>query len=127
MFPIPDALAAFYLICFAVGFLFVFASLFLGITQDTLHLPGLPHGDGGTGDLGGADAGATGDVGLPAGGEVPSASASDGAGGHGSGYHGGAGVSPVNVSTVMAFLTWFGGAGYLLRAYAGLAGVASVV
>lgn len=39
MFPIPDALAAFYLTCFAVGFLFVLVSLFLGATHDTIHLP----------------------------------------------------------------------------------------
>ncbi len=134
MFPIPDALAAFYLVCFAVGFLFVFASLFLGLTHDTLHLPGLPHGDGGQGDLGGPGQGAGGDGILHGGdvGDVGGAEATDlgpqeATAAHPVGHHGGHGVSPVNLSTVMAFLTWFGGAGYLLRVYAGLWGLASVV
>jgi hypothetical protein len=34
--------------------------------------------------------------------------------GHAHGPHG-AGISPVNAFTVLAFLTWFGGAGYLLH------------
>ena len=52
MFPVPDALAGFYLVCFGVGFLFTFASLFMGLTHDTFHLPGLPHGDAGQGHMG---------------------------------------------------------------------------
>jgi hypothetical protein len=35
-------------------------------------------------------------------------------GAHGSAGHNG-GISPVNVFTVLAFITWFGGAGYLLH------------
>ncbi len=131
MFPIPDALAAFYLTCFAVGFLFVVVSLFLGLTHDTLHLPGLSHGDGGHGGLEGLHHGAAGDTSLH-GGEIevtPAAEAGpDGAGGtvHPI-HHAGHGVSPLNLSTAMAFLTWFGGAGYILRVYAGLWGLASIV
>lgn len=40
---------------------------------------------------------------------------------HGGGTHNGhAHVSPFNASTLAAFLTWFGGAGYLLTRYSGL-------
>ncbi len=131
MFPIPDAMAAFYLTCFAVGFLFVFASLFLGLTHDTLHLPGLSHGDGGHGGLEGLHHGAGDGAGIEggeAGGATDPRLGADGAGnGTSSGHHAGHGVSPLNLSTAMAFLTWFGGAGYLLRVYAGLWGLASIV
>jgi hypothetical protein len=131
MFPIPDTLAAFYLICFAVGFLFVFVSLFLGLSHDTLHLPGLSHIDGDHGGLemphheaGGMEGADGGDVGGSTGSQV----ASNGVGNIAQPAHAaGHGVSPLNLSTVMAFLTWFGGAGYLLRVYTGLWGVASVV
>jgi membrane protein implicated in regulation of membrane protease activity len=148
VFPIPDALAAFYLICFWVGLLFVVASFFLGLTHDILHLPGLSHGHGGelhtggmethTGDLshGAGSAGGTHAVGTH--GEAGHGGSNNGAlhaAGH-EGLHGGqdasdehAGgshVSPFNVSTVMAFLTWFGGAGYILRVYEGVTGVFSV-
>lgn len=131
MFPIPDALAGFYLICFAVGFLFVLVSLFLGITHDTLHLPGFGGNGGGT-DGGGLDHGAVADVGTDAGGAgdtgLPGSVGDGGAPAHVSPHHGhGHGVSPINVSTVMAFLTWFGGAGYILRVYFGFLGVVSVV
>ncbi len=37
-----------------------------------------------------------------------------------SGHHGGA-PSPLSLSTVMIFLTWFGAAGYIARTWAGLA------
>lgn len=127
MFPIPDALAAFYLICFAVGFLFVLVSLFLGLTHDTFHLPGLPHGDGGGASVDGLDHGS----GMDGAGDSGASGVTDGGGaasaGHHAGHHDGHGVSPVNVSTVMAFLTWFGGAGYILRVYAGVWGLLSLV
>jgi membrane protein implicated in regulation of membrane protease activity len=131
MFPIPDALAAFYLTCFVVGFLFVFVSLFLGLTHDTLHLPGLSNGDGDHWHLGGSGQDAGVDLGAH-GGDVGAVVAADGGpdGGDAASHpahHGGHGVSPFNLSTAMAFLTWFGGAGYLLRVYAGLLGLASVV
>jgi membrane protein implicated in regulation of membrane protease activity len=44
----------------------------------------------------------------------------------------GEGISPLNMTTILAFLTWFGGAGYLLTEYSGagtilaLAGAAAV-
>ena len=127
MFPIPDALAAFYLICFAVGFLFVFASLFLGLTHDTLHLPGLSHGDGGHGALEGLHADGGGQLDVHGGETAGVVHSESGPNGGDNTLNAGHGVSPINLSTIMAFLTWFGGAGYLLRVYAGLWGLASVV
>ena len=40
---------------------------------------------------------------------------------HAGHIHATGGISPVNGFTVMAFLCWFGGAGYLLERYGGLA------
>jgi hypothetical protein len=122
MFPVPDALAAFYLFCFGVGLVFVFASLFLGLAHDTLNLPGSPGGGDGGGDVGVPD-------GAPASSGGPDAGTGNmghkvAAGGHA--HHAGHSVSPFNLSTIMAFVTWFGGAGYILRAYAGVQGIASV-
>jgi hypothetical protein len=37
--------------------------------------------------------------------------------------HHGASLSPFNLSTISAFLTWFGGAGYLLERYSNFTGV----
>ncbi len=129
MFPVPDALAAFYLICFVVGFLFVFVSLFLGLAHDTLHLPGLSHGDGGHGALDGLNHGTAGDAGFADGDGAGASTGDPAAADHAAptAHHAGHQVSPLNLSTVMAFLTWFGGAGYILRVYAGLWGLASVV
>lgn len=127
MFPIPDALAAFYLICFAVGLLFVVMSLMLGLTHDTLHLPGIDHGHAGAGQMGDVQQAGGVDSSVDGAGDAgPADGGHDAAGVHGhvqSGTH----VSPINVSTVMAFLTWFGGAGYILRAYAGVLGILSVI
>ncbi len=141
MFPIPDALAAFYLTCFAVGFLFVLVSLLLGVGHDTLHLPGMPHGDAGGGDTGvvGHDL-ASHDpaalVGLDGGFGHGASPANGGEGSHTAGGPNGTttghhtenhGVSPFNLMTIMAFLTWFGGAGYVLRVYTGLLEILSLV
>ena len=41
-----------------------------------------------------------------------------------SGAHADAGMSPFNGFTLLAFLAWFGGAGYLLRHYSGLWSIA---
>jgi membrane protein implicated in regulation of membrane protease activity len=40
--------------------------------------------------------------------------------GHGSGHGGGNGVSKFNFGTIAAFLTWFGGSGYILSAWGGV-------
>jgi membrane protein implicated in regulation of membrane protease activity len=45
------------------------------------------------------------------------------ANGETSGHH--AHISPFNLSTIAAFLTWFGGAGYLLTRYSGLTTLAA--
>src|SRR5271168_5299291 len=39
---------------------------------------------------------------------------------HGHGHHGGNGVSKFNFGTIAAFLTWFGGAGYILNTWGGV-------
>ncbi|MGO9269181.1 MAG: hypothetical protein ACLQOO_02800 [Terriglobia bacterium] len=97
--------ATFYLICFLVGFLLSVISLLSGM----IHFPGhlhvhLPHPGGHHG--GGLHApgphGAT-----PAAGKVSVRS--------GSGE-----ISPFNFITLMAFLAWFGGTGYLLTEYSRL-------
>lgn len=127
MFPIPDALAGFYLFCFGLGFIFTFASLILGITQDTVHLPKLFHGSSGGADLPGVDHGGVSGGGPAQGGAMDAGAESSGAAhdaGHGHAHHG---VSPINLSTMVAFLTWFGGAGYILRVYVGLWGFLTVV
>jgi len=100
-------LATFYLICFVVGFALSVLSFLMGV-----HLPGkfhLPH------------------LGMHHGGDIhvhlPHAG---GHAAHGGAAHAGAQaggeVSPVNFVTLMAFLTWFGGVGYLLTRYSTLLG-----
>lgn len=101
--------ANFYLVCFLVGFLLSLLSFVLGNLDLNIHLP---H----AGDVGAhgfhVHAGHGGDAGH--------------LGGHGGGdasTHGLHGadegvVSPLNFGTVAAFLTWFGGGGYLLTRYA---------
>ena len=85
----------FYMFCFLVGLILSLLSLLMGLLH--IHLPGthghfhlhvhLPHG---------------GHVHVPAAGAGMPADV------------GGMEVSPFNFATVMAFLAWFGGAGYLL-------------
>ncbi len=90
----------FFLGCFAFGLVFTVASFLLGAFGGGhgLHIPGLD------GLLGHGDAG-----------------------GHGAGGHPGTGISPFNLSTISAFLTWFGGAGFLLERYSSFAGTLIVV
>ena len=86
--------------CFAFGLVFTVASFLLGAFGGGhgLHIPGL---DGLLGH--------------------------GGAVGHAGAGHHGAGISPFNLSTISAFLTWFGGAGYLLVRYSSFAGTLIVV
>jgi membrane protein implicated in regulation of membrane protease activity len=88
---------AFYLTCFVVGFLLSLVSFLAGAAH--LHIPTKFHLH----------------VGHAA------------HGGHGMGHgHGGQGagrgpqISPLNFSTLTAFLAWFGGVGYLLHRYSNL-------
>jgi len=88
--------ADFYLICFAAGFAFSLLS-FLGGSLHW-HLPHFSHGSGH----------------LPAGhGGAPSAGGKTGT----RGDH----ISPFNFVSLAAFLAWFGGAGFLLTRFSGLA------
>ena len=81
----------FYLVCFVVGFSFTVLSFLSGSLHFHFHIPGHVH--------------------------VPTMG--HGAGGHGSGHgpgHGSGAHFPFfNPMTLAAFLTWFGGAGYLLE------------
>jgi hypothetical protein len=107
--------ADFYLICFAVGFCFSFLSFLLGGSR-TGHLH-LPHFHGHVGGAHVPTAHIPGHGPIAAGG----AHAAGGAGAHG-GAHAqqSADISPFNFITLMAFLAWFGGSGYLLTRYSGL-------
>lgn len=88
----------FYLVCFVVGFAFTALSFLSGTLHFHFHFPGQVH----TPALGhgGGPAGARGTTGA----QGP---------GHGSGAH----FPFFNPMTLAAFLTWFGGAGYLLERF----------
>lgn len=90
MFPINDLLDAILLGSFFFGLIFVVFTLVLGAV-------GGGGNDAGGSDVGGHDAGGH-DI-----------------GGHDAGHHGVDLLGFLNVSTVLAFLSWFGGAGYLVR------------
>jgi len=92
--------ADFYLICLALGFAFSILSFLLGGLH--WHLPFHFH--------------------LHGGGPIVHAAPHAG---HGGKMHHHS-MSPVNPVTVAAFLAWFGGAGYLLTRYSGLAFVAAL-
>ena len=102
-------LATFYLICFVVGFAFSVISFLMGVhLPGKFHLPHLGHG---------------GHVHLPhAGGH-----AAPGGGARGSSARAGGDVSPINSVTLMAFLTWFGGIGYILTRYSVVLGVLTLM
>jgi len=83
----------FYLICFAVGFMFSLLSFIAGglnVHGHWPHVHGLHFGNGGH------------------------AAGAHGANGHGNGAHS---VSPFNLFTIAVFLAWFGGTGYILTRY----------
>ena len=86
----------FYFICFAVGFVLSLLSFLAGALH--FHLPGLGHQHFHIHFLHGHQV------------HVPHVHAGAG---HGADV-GDGGVSPLNFSSLMAFLAWFGGAGYLL-------------
>jgi membrane protein implicated in regulation of membrane protease activity len=84
----------FYLVCFVVGFAFTALSFLSGTLHFHFHVPGQVHsptmGHGAGHGTGGA---------------------------HGPGHGSGAHFPFFNPMTLAAFLTWFGGAGYLLEHY----------
>lgn len=121
-----DGLAAFFLVCFFVGLLFTVASFFLGFGHGAdgvhaaadghhghLHLEHVPLQAGHHGhlDAGHAHAGAA----PAAPGHAPAEAQTQA----NPVRHAGDGPAPVNLSTIMAFLTWFGGVGFMLRTYYG--------
>jgi len=94
----------FYLICFVVGFAFTAISFLSGTLHFHFHVPGHVHvptfGHGGVGAHGAGQA------------------AGHGSGsGHGPAHGAGAHFPFFNPMTLAAFLTWFGGTGYLLEHY----------
>jgi hypothetical protein len=106
VFAVDDALDAIFLGAFLFGILFTAVSLILGAVDI-----GLDHGGHG------GDFGHGGDIGH------------GGHAGHGGyiGHDGGDISSYVNVSTVLAFIAWFGGVGYLARNGAGWTALVSVL
>ena len=121
-----DMLAGIYLCLFAFGLLFSFASLLLGAGHDHFHLPGGEHlGHAGhhghpghvVGQGHGAHAAPAAHGGHAAA-DGPATDAPDTRVGS---------PSPLNLSTVMMFITWFGGVGYLLRVYYGVAAGVSLL
>lgn len=98
-----DELAAFYLVCFGLGLVMVVLSALTGIGHTSLHL---------------------GHVHL----HVPGHGHAAAHGGSGPMGHGGADiVSPFNGMSLLVFLTWFGGVGYLLHGPLGGWGWVSVL
>lgn len=100
--------AEFYLICFVIGFVFSFVSFIAGGAHWHLHL----HGHGAPMAHGGMHA-HVGHAGARAGGAH--------------GKAGGGFFLIANPVTIAAFLTWFGGAGYLLTRFSALWFVSGVV
>lgn len=100
----------FYLLCFIVGFSLSLLSFLAGAVHMQLpfhlHLP----------FHGGHHAG-----GLHSGGHAHGASGAKGASTHADGH-----FSWFNASTMLAFLAWFGGTGYILTKYSNLVAIASL-
>ena len=105
-------LASFYLFCFLMGLTFSVLTFLMGAVHVHIHLPFHSHlpVHGGSVHVGhGAHGGASG-------------AAAKGASFRG----GGTQVSWINASTIMAFLAWFGGAGYILTRTSHLVALASL-
>jgi membrane protein implicated in regulation of membrane protease activity len=98
--------ADFYLVCFAVGFLFSLLSFLAGGLRWHLHLPHFSH-------VHVASPQASAGHGTPP--VVHAGSAADA--GKAMTHSHGAHISPFNFVTLTAFLAWFGGTGYLLTRF----------
>src|SRR5690349_7836653 len=120
MFFGSDWLANLYMGCFLFGLIFTSLSLFLtlghfGGDASTGHGPGhLIHGAGHAAH--GPHAGTHGAHTADAHGHTHAATSDQLEG-----------LSPINLPTLLAFLTWFGGAGYILHVTFGLSGVFATV
>jgi hypothetical protein len=122
-----DPLSAFFLGCFVFGFASALLSFVLGGVHG-FHIGGHHIDVGGGHHLGGhhVDVGAGHhlDVGgahhAHVGAHAPEA-------GHGAHDGGESTLFPVNPTTVLTFLTWFGGAGFILRNFYGLVAAVSLV
>ena len=101
-----DLLSNIFLGMFLFGLIFTIVSLVLGFVHaGDIHIPHVGH----VGDVGhGGHVGHAGHVGDA------------GHGGHGGHADGFDGPSVLNMPTIMAFITWLGGIGYLLRSSLGL-------
>jgi hypothetical protein len=117
----PDWLANVFLFIFLFGLIFTIASLVLGFVGAGGGHGGHVGGDAGhgvhLGDLGGQhihiDLPGPHDIHIQVGGH----------GSHGGSQHaGGDGPGVLNMPTIMAFITWFGGVGFILRQSLGLSG-----
>jgi membrane protein implicated in regulation of membrane protease activity len=100
--------ANFYMLCFLVGFLWSIAALLMGHLHLGFHFHGTaPH------------------AGLSHAAPIAHGHGLPHAGAHAGGHHAlhansESSISPLNFGTMAAFLTWFGGVGFLLTAYASL-------
>lgn len=101
--------ADFYLICFAVGFLFSLLSFLAGGMRWHLHPPHFSHGHVATPHVGGGHGAPAGHA--PAHPANPGQKVITGEAAH---------ISPFNFITATAFLAWFGGTGYLLARFSGV-------
>jgi membrane protein implicated in regulation of membrane protease activity len=112
-----DPLGSVYLFCFAFGLIFSLGSLVLRFHSGQLHLPiGHADGHGGPVDLVGHHDHLAVGHGHDA--------THDGTAAHGSHHPVAGGPSPLNLSSAMVFLLWFGATGYILHVYYGaLAGI----
>ena len=100
--------ADFYLICFAVGFLFSLLSFLAGGLRWHVHLPHFSHVHVAPPQAGAGH------------GTAAAPLASSGNAGHGVVHHPAAHLSPFNFTRRTAFLAWFGGTGYLLTRFSGV-------
>src|SRR5438094_2364990 len=121
MAPNSDWLANMFLIVFLFGVVFTVVSLLLGV------------GHVGGGHVGGHVGGHTIHIDLPGhhadfhihvGGDAHASAHGHANGGHGDGLDEGPGF--LNMPTIMAFITWFGGAGYIFTRTLGLGAVFAV-
>src|SRR3954466_3716187 len=104
-------LSSFFLLVFVVSLVLTLVMFLTGVAGHSFHIPGLHLGHAHVGNLHVATHG-----------HLPHV---DHGGGHGIGEA--ESVSPFNLATLLSFATWFGGAGYILTAYAGVLAVVAIV